>query len=236
MTGRKSQPATATVATVNAQRSRVATATVATPGAIDVAEGSATAAERLQVRYVRLDTLELWSGNPKKHETGDLAESIRRHGFRDPIAYDPQLNDGRGGVVEGNGRLQVLRTMEEASEEPPRGIAVDSEGRWLVPTLFGLDSQSQAQATAYGIDHNALTLGGSGLGVEDLLRLFDEPALEALLRDAPDAGELLVSLSTADVDALLGGADFKPVGPEAQSRLDELKTVTCPSCGEEFRP
>lgn len=191
--------------------------------------------EQLTLQLVPLDTLELWSGNPKKHETGDLAESIRRHGFRDPIAYDPQLNDGRGGVVEGNGRLQVLRTMEEASEEPPRGIAVDSEGRWLVPTLFGLDSQSQAQATAYGIDHNALTLGGSGLSFTDLVQLFDEEALQALLRDTPDASELLVSLSTADVDALLSGPDFKPAAAEDQSRLDQKDPITCPECGAEIQ-
>lgn len=192
--------------------------------------------DRLTLRYVPLSTLELWDRNPKLHALDQLAESIRRHGFRDPPAFDPSLNEGRGGVIEGNGRAQVLRSMKEAGDAPPRGIALDSDGQWLVPTLFGLDSRSQAQAEAYGVDHNALTLGGSGLAFEDLIQLFDEQALQALFRDTPDAGELLVSLSTADVDALLGSADFKPVGPEAQSRLDELKTVTCPSCGEEFRP
>jgi hypothetical protein len=192
--------------------------------------------DRLTLRYVALETLELWDRNPKRHALDQLAESIRRHGFRDPPAFDPSLNQGRGGVVEGNGRAQVLRSMEESGDPPPRGIAQDEEGRWLVPVLFGLDSRSQAQAEAYGVDHNALTLGGSGLAFEDLVQLFDEEALEALLRDAPDASELLVSLGTADVDALLTGPDFQPAGAEDQSRLDELKTVTCPSCGEEFRP
>jgi hypothetical protein len=190
--------------------------------------------DRLELRYVPLSTLELWDRNPKLHSLDQLAESIRRHGFRDPPAFDPSLNEGRGGVVEGNGRAEVLRAMREAGEDPPRGIGVDAEGAWAVPVLFGVDARSRAEAEAYGVDHNALTLGGSGLGVEDLLRLFDEEALEGLLRDAPDAGELLVSLSADDVDALLRGPGFEPVSAEEQSRLDEKAPIVCPSCGEEI--
>jgi hypothetical protein len=124
--------------------------------------------------------------------------------------------------------------MRDAGEDAPRGIGVDAEGGWAVPVLFGVDARSHAEAEAYGVDHNALTLGGSGLGVEDLLRLFDESALETLLRDAPDAGELLVSLSTADVDALLSGPDFRPAAAEDQSRLDEKDPIVCPECGAEI--
>ena len=190
--------------------------------------------DRLTLRYVPLSTLELWDRNPKLHALDQLAESIRRHGFRDPPAFDPSLNEGRGGVVEGNGRAEVLRAMRVAGEDPPRGIGVDAERTWAVPVLFGVDARSRAEAEAYGVDHNALTLGGSGLGVEDLLRLFDEEALEGLLRDAPDAGELLVSLSADDVDALLRGPSFEPVSADDQSRLDEKAPIVCPSCGEEI--
>lgn len=190
--------------------------------------------DRLALRYVPLETLELWDRNPKLHALDRLAESIRRHGFRDPPAFDPALNGGRGGVVEGNGRAQVLRSMAEGGESPPRGIACDEDGRWLVPVLFGLDSRSQAQAEAYGVDHNALTLGGSGFGFEELVQLFDEEALQALFRETPDAAELLVSLSTADVDALLGGPGFEPTGAEDQSRLDVKDPITCPECGAEI--
>ncbi len=187
--------------------------------------------DRLALRYVPLATLALWDRNPKLHDLSQLAESIQRHGFRDPPAFDPALNGGRGGVVEGNGRAEVLRSMEEAGAPPPRGIAQDDEGSWLVPVLFGLDSRSQAQAEAYGVDHNALTLGGSGLGFEDLVHLFDEQALHDLLRDAPDAGELLVSLGTADVDALLEGPRFDPASAKDQSRLDQKEPIVCPECG-----
>jgi hypothetical protein len=190
--------------------------------------------ERLQVRYVPLDTLALWDRNLKRHDPAQLATSIRRYGFKDPPKFEPSLNSGRGGVIEGNGRTEVLRAMQKAGEDPPRGIGVDAEGAWAVPILFGVDARSRQEAEAYGVDHNALTLGGSGLGVEDLLRLFDEEALEGLLRDAPDAGELLVSLSGADVDALLSGPDFIPASADEQSRLDEKAPIVCPSCGEEI--
>lgn len=190
--------------------------------------------EHLQVRYVPIDTLQLWDRNPKKHEPEQLATSIRRYGFKDPPKFEPSLNGGRGGIVEGNGRIAVLRSMEEAGEEPPRGIAVDSDGQWLVPVLFGLDARSQAEAESYGVDHNALTLGGSGLGVEDLIQLFDEEALQRVLGDIPDASELLVSLSTEDLDALLQGPDFKPAAAEDQSRLDEREPIVCPECGAEI--
>jgi hypothetical protein len=192
--------------------------------------------ERLQVRYVPLDTLVLWDANPKKHDAEQLAASIRRYGFKDPPKFEPSLNGGRGGIVEGNGRAEVLRAMEEAGEEPPRGIGVDGEGAWAVPVLFGVDAPSRTEAEAYGVDHNALTLGGSGLGLEDFLQLFDEEALQGLLRDSPDATSLLVSLGGADVDALLQGPSYEPVSAEEQSRLDEKKMVTCPDCGKEFRP
>jgi len=229
----RSPVATATTATEGTVK---APATVATPRVVDRAQESTTPEERLQVRYVALDTLVLWDRNPKKHDLDRLATSIRQYGFKDPLKFEPSLNGGRGGIVEGNGRAEVLRAMKEAGEEAPRGIGVDESGTWYAPVLFGVDARSRAEAESYGVDHNALTLGGSGLAVEDVLRLFDETALESLLRDAPNASELLVSLSTADVDALLSGPDFQPAGAEDQSRLDELKTVTCPSCGEEFRP
>lgn len=190
--------------------------------------------ERLQVRYVPLDTLVLWDRNPKKHDLAQLRVSIARYGFKDPPKFEPALNGGRGGIVEGNGRAEVLRAMHEAGEDPPRGIGVDDSGTWHAPVLFGVDARSRQEAESYGVDHNALTLGGSGFGFEDLVQLFDEEALEGLLRDAPDATELLVSLNSADVDALLSGPDFKPAAAEDQSRLDVKDPITCPECGAEI--
>lgn len=194
------------------------------------------AEERLQLRYVPLDTLELWDRNPKKHDLERLAKSIQEYGFKDPPRFEPELNDGEGGIVEGNGRAAVLRAMKEAGEEPPRGIGLDDQGGWAVPVLFGVDAQSQAEAEAYGVDHNALTLAGSGLAFEDLVHLFDEEALQALLSDTPETADLLVGIDAVDLDAMLTGPGFQPVAAGDQPRLDEKKQVVCPECGHEFRP
>lgn len=192
--------------------------------------------ERLQVRYVPLDTLEQWDRNPKRHDLDKLATSIRRYGFKDPPKFEPSLNGGRGGIVEGNGRAEVLRAMREAGEDPPRGIGVDGSGNWHAPVLFGVDARSRAEAEAYGIDHNNLTLLGGDLALEDVLQIWDEEQLRSVLAEIPDAAELLTSFDTADLDTLLAGPSFDPVGAGDQPRLDEKKRVTCPECGAEFRP
>jgi len=196
--------------------------------------GKPAADERLQVRYVPLGTLELWDRNPKRHDLDRLAASIRQYGFKDPPKFEPSLNGGRGGIVEGNGRAEVLRAMQDAGEEAPRGIGVDDAGTWHAPVLFGVDAASRAEAEAYGVDHNALTLGGSGFGFEDLVQLFDEESLQQVLEGIPDAGSLLASLDQVDVDALLAGPDFKPAGAEDQSRLDQKAPIVCPQCGAEI--
>lgn len=193
------------------------------------------AEERIKVRYVELSTLEPWSENPKLHADDRIAASIRRHGFRDPVAWDPALNDGHGGVIEGNGRVAVLRQMKEAGEPAPRGIAVDPQGEWLIPVLYGVSAATLAQAQGYAIDHNALVLAGGNLGLEDTLQVWNEEALLALLRDAPDTAELLVSFDSDALDALLSGPAFEAVGADDQPRLDEKATITCPECGNEFR-
>jgi hypothetical protein len=189
--------------------------------------------DQLTLRLEPLDGLALWSGNPKLHSLHELKQSIRQYGFKVVPRYEPSLNGGEGAIGAGNGRVLALRAMKDAGEPPPRGVLVDDDGRWMVPVLHGVDASTEGEAHAFGVDDNLLTLGGSGLGFEDLVQLFDEEALEALLRDTPDASELLVSLSASDLDALLSGPDFHPAPAEDQSRLDEKAPLTCPECGAE---
>ena len=190
--------------------------------------------DELTVKYVPLPTLELWEKNPKRHDLAKLAASIRRYGLKDPPKLEPSLNGGRGGVVAGNGRTRVLRSMKEAGEPPPRGIAVDDSGEWFVPVLVGVDARSQAEAESYGVDSNALTLAGGGLGFEDILQVFDESQLRALLTDLPDAADLLVSFDASELDALLEGPSFDPESADSQPRLDTKVPIVCPACRHEF--
>jgi hypothetical protein len=151
-------------------------------------------AEKLELRYVPLATAELWDRNPKKHDLDALERSILRYGFKDPPKFEPKLK----AFVEGNGRTMVLRRLFEAGSSPPRGIPAGEDG-WLVPVLFGVDSVSRAEAEAYGVDHNALTVTGGDGGLEAVLDLWDEDGVLAILDDLktlPESidGEALAAL------------------------------------------
>ena len=192
--------------------------------------------ERLEVRYLPLSRLDAWVHNPKRHDLDRIAESIRRHGFKDPVRLEPTLNGGTGGIAEGNGRVETLRRLKAAGEPPPRGVVADGDGEWHVPTVAGVDARTADEASAYAVDHNALVLAGSNLAFEDLLQIWDEAQLKALLSTSPDTAALLVSFDTSELDALLQGPSFDPEAADSQPRLDEKKTVACPACGHEFRP
>ncbi len=193
---------------------------------------SATTIEQLELRYLPLAQTRRWHENPKIHDIEALIRSIATHGFGDPAKFDATL----GAIIYGNGRLEALQRMHQEGHGPPRGIGLAEDGDWAVPVIFGVDAESQAAAVAFAIDHNNLTLLGGELGFADLLQIWDEEGLQAVLADTPDAGSFLASLTQADVDSLLLGPDFEPVGEEDQSRLDEKKLTTCPECGHEFRP
>ena len=77
---------------------------------------------------------------------------------------------------------------------------------------------------------------GGDLGFADVLQIWDETGLQSVLEDNPGASDLLASLDSQDIDALMIGPDFNPVSADDQSRLDEKKLATCPECGHEFRP
>jgi hypothetical protein len=174
--------------------------------------------ERLDLRYVPVATVVQWEKNPKKHDVGAIWESIQRHGFRDPSAFDRQLNSGKGGIVEGNGRSHVLKEMQTAGEPVPRGIIVE-DGQWLMPVLFGLDAESERAAEAYGIAHNNLTLMGGDFGPLDINRLWEPVEYAEILAGLAAHDELPVGIDGEDVDALIGqlAAEGKPIDSETGS-------------------
>lgn len=190
----------------------------------------ATADDRLTLRYIPLAQARRWDANPKKHDLDALVRSIETHGYGDPAKFDATLD----ALVYGNGRTAALERMRADGKKPPRGIGVTDQRDWAVPVIFGVDAASRAAAVAFAIDHNNLTLLGGGLGIEDLLQIWDEEALQRVLGDLPDAGALLASLTSDDVDALLRGPDFRPAAAEDQSRLDQKDPIVCPECGAEI--
>ncbi len=188
--------------------------------------------EQLELRYIPLHQARRWDQNPKRHDLDRLMVSIETHGFGDPAKFDSTLD----ALVYGNGRTEALERMKSEDRKPPRGIGLLEDGEWAVPVIFGVDAESRAAAVAFAIDHNNLTLLGGSLGFTDLLQVWNEEALQAVLRDTPDASDLLASLDRQDIDSLLSGPEFEPVSADGQSRLDRKKEATCPECGHEFVP
>lgn len=142
--------------------------------------------DQLTVRYVPLSQVALWERNPKLHHLGDLAASIERYGFKEIPKYEPALNDGQGGIVAGNGRIETLAALHRQGKPAPRGI-VEQDGEWCVPIAFGVDAASQEEAEAYGLDANNLTLSGGDFTAWDMARLW-----------SPEYTDILASLATAD--------------------------------------
>lgn len=189
-----------------------------------------TGGERLQIAYVRLSQAALWDRNPKRHDLRQIAQSIARYGFKDPPKYEPALNNGAGGVVEGNGRLSALRLMKDTGLEMdvlleqgrvvPPGILEMTDGEWAIPLLFGVDAQSQASAEAYGVDHNNLTLAGGDFTTEDMRRLWDSDVLISILQDQ-NAETLPVTADGFDALGLLALVNQDDDGEKQPSRREK---------------
>lgn len=163
-------------------------------------------ADLLELRYVLLTEAVQWDANPKQHDIGAQFESITRYGFKDPPKFEPELNGGNGGIVEGNGRLEALRWMIDQAYTPPAGIAVLPDGDWAVPMLFGVDAASKEAAEAYGLDHNNLTLmGGDGITALDIARMYDIEQYTAVVKRITETDVALqpVSVDGDDLDSLL---------------------------------
>jgi hypothetical protein len=179
-----------------------------------------SAPELLKLEYVPLATALHWERNPKRHDHGAICQSFKKHGFKDPPKFEPKLNGGRGGMVEGNGRTHVLREMKNAGESPPRGVLATKDD-WFIPVLFGVDAESERAAESYGVDHNNLVMHGGDFSAYDVSKLWDETAYAALLTDMAQFDALPVSVDGDDVDALIesiargsanGGADGGSAG------------------------
>jgi hypothetical protein len=202
--------------------------------------------DELQLVYAHLDELaeKFLQGNPKRHDIGQLWDSMQRYGFRDPLAYDQSLNDGEGGIVEGNGRLETLIWASNNGQKPPRGIKLDKAGAWYVPLILGCDARDMSEAVAYSFDHNTMVLSGGEFTALDAKNLYDPESYVALLEELAKTSNLPLTVDGGDLDLLieqLQVPNFEPVGEDEQGRLDEIAPkesqeieCTCPQCGHQF--
>lgn len=174
--------------------------------------------EKIEQQYVALSSLRKWDRNPKRHELRKLIEIFIRHGFKDPVKWEPKLNKGKGGIGAGNGRYAALSYMKENGMSNPRGIMVrESDGEWFVPCNFGVEAKSLLEAEAFGFDHNAATLFGSGLSDEQQLAIWNLDELKPSLREVEEPTQLPLALQHMQesiLEKLLGGDELELEGAE----------------------
>jgi hypothetical protein len=201
-----------------------------------------TSIEKIEIRYMPICDAVLFDRNAKKHDIGSLAESIARYGMRNPPIWDSSLTDGQGGIAAGNGRTETLRSMELQKQPVPRGIAIDDQGRWCMPIVFGCDAISEAEAIAYAVDDNNLTMAGGDFSHWDMAKMWERSGYIALLTSIAEADVVPVTVDAEAIGALLAGIEaeaplsFSDENDTENSQGSEEKLVCCPNCRHEFKP
>lgn len=174
-------------------------------------------------------------GNPKLHDPEKIALSLIRNGFQDPPKWDEHINDGKGGLLYGNGRIEALAMLEARHlGDPegwpkPRGVAVEKgSGAWVVQVKVGVGCLSPLEAKQFLIDHNSLTLSGGDFDQVDLARLYGSDAYRKILLEIQQGvgeGEDLTITTTAEVleedFADWGGEDGGEEDDDEPSGLDD---------------
>jgi ParB-like chromosome segregation protein Spo0J len=163
----------------------------------------------MKMEQIATEKLIPYARNSRTHSEAQVAQiagSIREFGFTNPV-----LIDGQDGIIAGHGRVMAARAL---------GLAE-------VPCIR-LGHLTDAQKRAYVIADNKLALNA---GWDDEMLLLE---IGELQDDGFDVG--LLGFEDAEIDALMGAADFAPDSENEQGKLDELSPqwVSCPNCGKEF--
>jgi hypothetical protein len=170
--------------------------------------------------YVPLDEVLRAPRNPKNHNAQVIAASMARFG----VVELPDVDERTGRLVAGHGRLEDWEHRRDADEDPPEGVQLDADGRWLVPVNRGWSSRSDADAEAYLIVSNKSTeLGG-----------WDDTELADVLTDLRDQGLLeYTGFDDGDIEKLATKA-IEEEGPGDFPSFDSDTIETehqCPACG-----
>lgn len=185
-----------------------------------------TSQEPRAITYLRLDEIVHAPRNPKRHADEQIGRSIAHHG----LAEVPLRDDRTGRLVAGHGRHEQLQDMHAASETPPDGVLVAEDGMWLMPVVTGWASRSDADAEAYLVASNQLTMvsGWENAVLTEVLADLEETALLDLTGFTKSDLDRLTSLHDDELNLDAPPDDF----PEVD---DDLKTdYQCPKCHYEW--
>ena len=186
-----------------------------------------SASAEIRIVYTALATLVRAPRNPKQHDHAALRTSMTRWGFTQPLA----LNEATGKLVEGHGRLDVLQALKAEGATPPTRITVKGD-EWFVPVVRGLSFPTEAEAEAYLVAANQLTIAGGwdeGLLGETIASLrAAQTSFDGLGFDQGQLDQIAASFAPAVqqvVATLPPVAPVPPVAPPAAPVLAE-STIT----------
>lgn len=134
-----------------------------------------------------------------------IAASIKRFGFNDPVAID----EG-GDIIEGVGRVLAAKMLKMTE----------------IPTIV-LTNLNDGEKLAYRIAHNKTCLS-TGFNLELLSESFES------LRDLDTELLVFTAFADVEIDALLKLPEVSELSTELTETLKSDKAVTCPNCGEVF--
>lgn len=199
-------------------------------------------AETLEIRLRRLNEIKPLPGNAKLHDLSDIMSSIQTFGFIDPIGVNPQT----GHDVDGNGRLEALKTMyvEQQGSNPPKNIVVKHEKQegqkavpvWYVPTIdLPFDPETEQRValrlnrsnTKGGYDQVAVLAILDQASAFDCLEEtgFDLQAYEQLSRSANGAVTETDQEDPETKVPLRGQPPRKPAEPPTAPSPSDTRTV-----------
>jgi hypothetical protein len=143
-----------------------------------------------------------------------------------PGLTEVELVLGADGIYRPGGKGEAVRVPFI------QGLAIGEAGEWLMPVVFGADAQSRAQAEAFVIDHNNLTMAGGEFtaldmsrmyNMEDYLKLLEGLRVEDDLPETVDADDLAL-LFEAMAGAFDGAGDDGGEDGEDGSGADDAYT------------
>lgn len=180
-----------------------------------------------QIVWVRVqDAYErLLPGNPKIHNLDAVVASIRQHGMQELPKFDSNV-----GIKAGNGRVEALHAMEQQGGRPPRGIAQNKQGEWVMPLLVGVDAKSREAALAYAVDSNNIGLMHEGgfSSLETAKHLYRPEDYAIFLRSIP-VESMPVSVPMAEIGDILAALDKEtgegPPRSNVEARIDEAEEL-----------
>lgn len=170
-----------------------------------------------RIEYMVVADLQPAPRNPKLHDDAGISTSIDQFGYVDPMIVDERT----GRLVSGHGRQTNLAELETTGKQPPEGIIVDDEGRWLAPVVRGWSSRDDDQAAAYVIATNRLTESGGWERVEltEILgALADVDMLDVTGFHDDDLAAMLDDLANREPDP----------EPDPEPDVDDLEPPAAP--------